>query len=130
MDICHVNLFDGHAEFIKLGAAASFIWRQERIISLRSVTLPAGILKQVEPEKNEMLLKDGDMILMVTDGVTDALGGEAETGAWLKGKLSAFPMSNPQDAAEYILQEAKKERRDGRRDDMTVLAGRFWRKQV
>lgn len=23
LDICHVNLFDGHAEFIKLGAVAS-----------------------------------------------------------------------------------------------------------
>ena len=46
----------------------------------------------------------------------DALGGEEKTGAWLKAKLTAFPMSNPQDAAEYILQEAKKERRDGRRD--------------
>lgn len=130
LDICHVNLFDGHAEFIKLGAVASFIWRRDRIISLRAVTLPAGILKQVEPEKNEMRLKDGDMILMVTDGITDALGGEEQTGAWLKAKLTAFPMSNPQDAAEYILQEAKKERRDGRRDDMTVLAGRFWQKQA
>ena len=130
LDICHVNLFDGHAEFIKLGAVASFIWRKNRLLSLHSVALPVGILKQVEPEKNEMLLKDGDIILMVTDGITDALGGEAETGAWLKGKLSAVPMSNPQDMAEYLLQEAKKERRDGRRDDMTVLAGRFWRKQV
>lgn len=72
LDICHVNLFDGHAEFIKLGAVASFIWRRDRIISLRAVTLPAGILKQVEPEKNEMRIKDGDMILMVTDGITDA----------------------------------------------------------
>ena len=34
------------------------------------------------------------------------------------------------DRREYILQEAKKERRDGRRDDMTVLAGRFWQKQA
>lgn len=36
LDICHVNLFDGHAEFIKLGAVASFIWRRDRIISLRA----------------------------------------------------------------------------------------------
>ena len=77
-----------------------------------------------------MLLKDGDMIFMVTDGITDALGGEEQTARWLKGKLLAFPVSNPEDAAEYILQEAKKERKDDRRDDMTVLAGRFWRKRA
>ena len=130
LDICEIDLFDGHAEFVKLGAAASYLWRNGRVISLRSVTLPAGILKQVVPEKNEMLLKDGDMIFMVTDGITDALGGEEQTARWLKGKLLAFPVSNPEDAAEYILQEAKKERKEDRRDDMTVLAGRLWKKRA
>ena len=130
LDICEIDLFNGHAEFVKLGAAASYLWRNDRVISLRSATLPAGILKQVVPEKNEMLLKDGDMIFMVTDGITDALGGEEQTARWLKGKLLAFPVSNPEDAAEYILQEAKKERKEDRRDDMTVLAGRFWKKRA
>ncbi len=129
LDICTVDLFDGHAEFVKLGAVASYIWRGTRIISLRSATLPAGILKQVTAEKNEMLLKDGDMIFLVTDGVTDALGGEEKAASWLKEKLNAYPMSNPQDAAEYILREAKKERQEERKDDMTVLAGRFWKKR-
>ena len=129
LDICHVDLFNGHGEFIKLGAVASYIWRGNRIISLRSATLPAGILKQVTVEKNEMLLKDGDMIFLVTDGVTEALGGEENAALWLKKKLNAFPMANPQDAAEYILREAKKEQLESRRDDMTVLAARFWRKR-
>lgn len=130
LDICQVDLFDGHASFIKLGAAASYIWRNNRIISLRSTTLPAGILKQVVPEQNEMLLKDGDVLFLVTDGITDALGGEEETARWLKGKLLAFPVANPQDAADYILQEARKEQKEDRKDDMTVLAGRFWRKRA
>ena len=68
LDICEIDLFDGHAVFVKLGAAASYLWRNDRVISLRSTTLPAGILKQVVPEQNEMLLKDGDMIFMVTAG--------------------------------------------------------------
>lgn len=130
LDICEVDLFDGHAEFVKLGAAASYLWRKDRVISLRSAALPAGILKQVVPEKNEMLLKDGDMIFLMTDGITDALGGEEETARWLKGKLLAFPVSNPEDAADYILQEAKKEQQEERRDDMTVLASRFWKRRV
>ena len=66
LDICEIDLFNGHAVFIKLGAAASYLWRNGRIISLRSAALPAGILKQVVPEQNEMLLKDGDMLLIVT----------------------------------------------------------------
>ena len=132
LDICEIDLFHGHAVFIKLGAAASYLWRNGRVISLRSAALPAGILKQVMPEKNEMLLKDGDMLFLMTDGITDALGGEEATAAWLRGKLLAFPLSNPEDAADYLLQEAKKERKgaDAHRDDMTVLAARFWKKRV
>ena len=130
LDICEIDLYNGHAEFVKLGAVASYIWRNGRVISLRSTTLPAGILKQVVPETNEILLKDGDMIFLVTDGITDALGGEEKAAGWLKGKLLAFPVANPEDAAEYILQEAKKERKEDRRDDMTVLAGRFWQKRA
>ncbi len=128
LDICQIDLFDGHAEFVKLGAAASFLWRNGRVISLHSAALPAGILKQVTPEKNEMLLKDGDMLFLVTDGITDVLGGEEKTAQWMKQKLLEFPVSNPEDAAEYILQEAQKARREDRGDDMTVLAGRLWKK--
>ena len=130
LDICEIDLYDGHAVFVKLGAAASYLWRNGRVISLRSAALPAGILKQVVPQQNEMLLKDGDMIFMVTDGITDALGGEEKTAAWLKGKLLASPLSNPEDAAEYILQEAEKDGQGSPRDDRTVLAARFWKKRV
>ena len=130
LDICDIDLFDGHAVFVKMGAAASYLWRNGRVISLRAVTLPAGILKQVTPETQEMLLKDGDLLFLLTDGVTDALGGEEKTALWLKQKLLEFPVANPRDAADYILQEAKKARKEERKDDMTVLAGRFWKKRA
>ena len=130
LDICDIDLFDGHAVFVKMGAAASYLWRNGRVISLRSVTLPAGILQQVSPETHEMLMKDGDLLFLLTDGVTDALGGEEKTALWLKQKLLEFPVANPQDAADYILQEAKKMQKEERKDDMTVLAGRFWKKRA
>ncbi|MBR2061688.1 MAG: SpoIIE family protein phosphatase, partial [Anaerotignum sp.] len=85
---------------------------------------------QVTPETQEMLLKDGDLLFLLTDGVTDALGGEEKTALWLKQKLLEFPVANPRDAADYILQEAKKARKEERKDDMTVLAGRFWKKRA
>ena len=129
LDICAVDLFDGRAEFIKLGAVSSYISRGGRILTVTSHTLPAGILKQVQIVKNEMLLKDGDMIFLLTDGITEALGGENITAGWLKEKLEKCSLSNPQDAADYILKEAQKEIENVPKDDMTVLAGRFWKKR-
>lgn len=129
LDICAVDLFDGRAEFIKLGAVSSYISRGGRILTVTAHTLPAGILQQVQIVKNEMLLKDGDIIFLLSDGITEALGGENVTAGWLKDKLEKFPLANPQDAADYILKEAEKERKNGAKDDMTVLAGRFWKKR-
>lgn len=129
LDICAVDLFDGRAEFIKLGAVSSYISRGGRILTVTAHTLPAGILQQVQIVKNEMLLKDGDMIFLLSDGVTEALGGENLTAGWLKDKLEKFPLSNPQDAADYILKEAHKEIKNVPKDDMTVLTGRFWKKR-
>jgi stage II sporulation protein E len=76
-----------------------------------------------------MLLKDEDMVFLLSDGITEALGGENVTAGWLKDRLEKFPVANPQDAADYILKEAKKELKDAVKDDMTVLAGRFWKKR-
>ena len=129
LDICAVDLFDGRTEFIKLGAVPSYISRAGRILTVTSHSLPAGILQQVQIVKNEMLLKDGDMIFLLSDGITEALGGESLTGGWLKDKLENVGFSNPQDAADYILKEAQKEGKDIPKDDMTVVAGRFWKKR-
>lgn len=129
LDICAVDLYSGRGEFIKLGAASSYIHRGGRILTITAHTLPAGILQEIQIVNNEMLLKDGDMIFLLTDGITDALGGEDRTARWLKEQLEKFPMSNPQDAADFVLREAQKERGDGERDDMMVMAGRLWKKR-
>lgn len=127
LDICSIDLYDGYAEFIKLGAVASFICRGERVISVYTHSLPAGILQQVQVQKNDMRLKDGDMILLLTDGITDAFGGEQKTATWLEEIFLPQTFTNPQNAADFILQQAKKA---GGTDDMTVQAARFWQKVV
>lgn len=127
LDICSVDLYDGYAEFIKLGAVASFICRGKRVISMYTHSLPAGILQQVQVQKNDMRLKDGDMILLLTDGITDAFGGEQKTATWLEEIFLPKTFVNPQNAADFILQAAKKA---GGTDDMTVQAARFWQKVV
>lgn len=127
LDILSVDLYSGRSEFIKLGAAASYICRGGRVISVYTRSLPAGILRQVSVEKNDMLLKDGDMVLMMTDGITDAMGGEQKTAQWLQEVFLPKGFSNPQDAADFILRAAEAAC-SGEKDDMTVQAGRFWKR--
>ncbi len=125
LDICTVNLYTAKAEFMKMGAAAAYILRDGKIMSIRSETLPVGILQQVSMEKNDILLKHNDMVLLMTDGIMEAVGEEDDV-AWLTSLFETFYSSNPQDVADYILQEAQKRAEQSRKDDMTVIAGRFW----
>ncbi len=76
-------------------------------------------------EKNDILLKHNDMVLLMTDGIMEAVGEEDDV-AWLTSLFETFYSSNPQDVADYILQEAQKRAEQSRKDDMTVIAGRFW----
>ena len=83
--------------------------------------------RKVRVEKNDMRLKDGDLILLLTDGITDAFGGERQTAQWLEEKFLPQGFANPQDAADFILQAAQ-EHCQKEPDDMTVQAARFWKK--
>ena len=126
LDICTVDLYTGKAEFMKMGAAAAYILRDGKIIAIRSQTLPVGILRHISMDKNDMILKHNDMVLLMTDGIMEAVGDAQEDVAWLSSLFETFYSSNPQDVADYILQEAKKKAENGKKDDMTVIAGRFW----
>ena len=126
LDICTVNLYTAKAEFMKMGAAAAYILRDGKIIAIRSETLPVGILQHISMEKNDIELKHNDMVLLMTDGIMEAVGEEQQDVAWLSSLFETFYSSNPQDVADYILQEAQKKAKQGRKDDMTVIAGRFW----
>lgn len=128
LDICTVDLYSARAEFVKIGAAAAYILRKGRVIAIRSQALPVGILGQVTPDKNDMLLKDGDIILLMTDGVTEAIGGAGEDISFLTELFKNFQSYNPQDVADYILLTAEGQLEGDRRDDMTVMAGRFYRR--
>ncbi|MCL2572642.1 MAG: stage II sporulation protein E [Defluviitaleaceae bacterium] len=131
LDICSVDLYTGNAEFIKIGAAATFILRDGKVRIIRSSSLPIGMLNDVDLEVHEGQLHHDDMVVMVTDGVTEAVAegaGVVATGEeWLTSTIKQSRMSNPQDLADYVLDEA--ERLVGLpKDDMTVLVARVWDK--
>ena len=67
------------------------------------------------------------MIVMLTDGVLDALPGEDKEAA-LCEYLSHSKENNARELAEDVLQMARAGQEGGARDDMTVLAAGFWKK--
>ncbi len=121
LDLCLVDLYSGVVEVMKLGAVASFIMGHDSVETLESEHVPAGVLNPVEPVLLSKKLWDGDRIVMVSDGVLDAMPGEEKEEAF-KDFLRGLQAAGPQETAEMILAFALSFEGEPR-DDMTVLVG-------
>lgn len=116
VDVCTLDLFSGKARFYKAGAAPTFLLKGGKAGSLESASLPAGILHGVSFERSSVTLHEGDVVVMVSDGVTS-------TGAdWVRSELSASQELDMQHLSEKLAVTAKMRRNDGRDDDITVVA--------
>ena len=78
VDICVLDLYTGVCSILKAGAAATFIRRDHKVESISSESLAAGLMQQMEPFTATRKLYHGDYVIMMTDGVLDALPAERE----------------------------------------------------
>ncbi len=116
VDAADFDLYSGRVSFYKAGAAPTFIIKSGKTGYLESASLPAGILRGVSFEKNGMTLAPGDMIVMVSDGVT-ATGVD-----WITSELGALKKEPPTELCERLLDTALERVIDGHADDMTAMA--------
>ena len=85
--------------------------------TIRGGALPVGVLDEITPVYEKLPLKDGDMLVMVSDGVLDALTLHGAEYA-----LERIEALNPQKLANALIAAAKK---CGVSDDASVLAVRI-----
>ncbi len=116
VDLMEADLYTGKTSFIKSGAAPSFVLRHGKVFRLHSKTVPIGIIRALDAEKISFDVMDGDMIVMMSDGVT----GSYEACPWLYELLESDTLSNlsPADAARIIGEAAEKA--TNKEDDITV----------
>ena len=122
MDICAVDLYTGETEFIKMGASPTFILRGGAVFAIRSSTLPIGILKDVDMDITRKKMLRNDILVMVTDGMAEAVNKED----WIADALRECHHTAPQDIADYLLSEAQRLTVGDIRDDMTVIVAGIW----
>lgn len=126
LDVHVVDLYTGSCRIVKLGAAATFHRRGNRVTMIGAESLPVGIVGEIEAVQQETVLEDGDWLILVTDGVLDALPG-VDKEETLKEIILKNSSRNPRDYAEKIL-KAVRSGQENVKDDMTVLAAGIWTK--
>jgi cell division septum initiation protein DivIVA len=113
--MCLVDLWTGETAMNKLGACASFILQGQKIHTVEGAALPLGIIEHVTPMEHSFVLGEGDMLLFMSDGVTDAL--EEENRA-LRARADAMTFGREEigDAilsaktiAQHLIAEAQEE---------------------
>lgn len=118
VDMCIVDLFNCEAEFIKNGAEPSYIKRGDSTETIRSASLPVGVMSGVEIETFTHKLQAGDIVVMVSDGLEIRSGHDG----WIKRAIEQTKAETSAEAmAEQIMEKAVLLKGGVTDDDMTVI---------
>ena len=116
LDLLLLDLYVGEGSLIKNASANSYVCRENRVGVMASRALPPGVIGEVETSGRKFLLKDGDVVLLVSDGVTDAEANDE----WIKAFLLRNAEADAQASADKLIAEAKR-RASSYSDDMTAI---------
>jgi len=114
VDLLEIDLLSGEANFMKAGAAPSFVLRKGSLHRIESRTPPAGALHRTCAEQTAFSLQHGDYIIQISDGVEE-IGQES---SWLVELLCAVTEENAGALCDLIFQKAKEMTKF--RDDLSV----------
>lgn len=121
VDMAIIDLNNGEAEFMKIGAVTTFIVSGDKVHYIKGASLPIGILNQVDVESIKYQLFPGDSVVMITDGVLEANSEIPDKETWIAEILKKIPTDDPQRAANLLLLHAKEMTGGLINDDMSVL---------
>ena len=124
LDLCMVDLDSETVDFVKVGAPYSIIKRETEIEKIEGGALPVGVLDSVKPFSYKTTIDTKSMIIMMTDGITDAFEDIDKFTDFVKSIAS----TNPQTIAQTIIDEAVRRNDNVNKDDMTILVVRTFRK--
>ncbi len=114
VDVTVVDLFSGVTEFFKAGAAPTILRKNKKAGVATGEAFPAGIVRGVTFDHSQTSLSQGDIIVMMSDGVmgdgTDWIGVELEV--WNSPDATAL--------AQHLADYAKRRCPAGQEDDITV----------
>ena len=128
VDMTIFDLYTGMCEIVKAGASSTFIKKSGQVEHLSSSSLPIGVVNRIEIDVATRQLDDGDFVIMVTDGVLDALP-VGEQDILLETIIQGTDMCNPKELAHHVLEQVLAWTGKEPMDDMTVLAAGIWRER-
>ena len=116
LDVCLFDLYRGSCEFVKAGAAATFIKKKDKVEKIVSTTLPIGVIQNIEIDRE---------VCDLESGVLDALPAKEQEEQMID-IIQNTNIVNPTEFARSILSEVLKYSGEMPLDDMTILVIGLW----
>ena len=120
VDLCVIDLWTGEAAMNKLGACPSILVQGQKAQWIQGEALPLGIIERVTPMEHRFTLAEGDLLILMSDGISDAFAQED-----LLSAVQRNLQKPPQQLADALLREAVMQKDGLPPDDMTVLCARI-----
>ena len=121
LDVVIINQISGWCDFIKIGGAPSLIRSARGLKDVHSSSPPIGILEEIEPQTYRHFLGNKHNIIMMSDGLWDALDSVEKPEERIEGLLAGLESFDPQVVADYLLFKAKRAAGNKATDDMCVM---------
>lgn len=128
LDIAILDLYSGNIEFIKNGACPTYIKHNKNVQIIKSLSLPAGILENINLVVYDRDIDNNDIMVMCSDGIMESNTEYQNKELWLKNILEQIETDNVQKIADIITKEAIDNGFGIAKDDMTIIVAKFIKK--
>ncbi len=127
VDMGIIDMYSGMCDFVKLGAASTFVKRGDWLEVIKSTSLPINGGENIDMESTTKKLYDGDFVIMMSDGLVEATKGHEQEEA-LGEIIMNLNTKKPGEMAREILDKTLELTGVKKEDDMMVLVTGIWDK--
>lgn len=120
LDMLILDLNSGYGYMYKQGAATTFIKRNDWMEMVKSTSLPVGIVEDAEYERCLKKFYNGNVIVMVSDGVLESVVFENKE-EFMRELIMDCEDMTPEEMVIYITEQVKNISGNRLRDDATII---------
>ena len=110
---------------IKNGACPTYFKNKKKVQVIKSKSLPAGMIENIQLEVFEKDIESHEIMLMCTDGILDSNVEYKNKELWIKYLLEDMETDNTKKMADLVLNEAIDNNFGLPKDDMSVFVCKF-----